>query len=36
MPAAIRTAAFTLLEAGSLCFFLWTSWFLAHLITGAA
>jgi len=32
----IKAAAYTLFEAGSISFFLWTSYFLAHIIAGAA
>lgn len=32
----IKAAAVALFELTGLCFFLWTSYFLAHIITGAA
>jgi hypothetical protein len=32
----IKVAAFLLIEAGGISFFLWVSYFLAHIIVGAA
>jgi hypothetical protein len=36
MTIAIKATAFAVIEAGGISFFLWTSYFLAHIIVGAA